>query len=227
MPLLSISGDWGFYFCLWLIFRFLSDLCCMCLCLCILLECCFLVQVFLDTSSQPVSAPGTSFSYLLSVGSLWNAVASGSLLVGTTAPVGDCWQSWVFGMQPTRGSPFSTGCQLRSRGCLFDGCGSQECSRAPPPRPTTHYPQPVQVHTTFFQRMQCSAECNLSKPVPELENRWQLGGSGGQVEEGSCSRWSRGAVARPALSCPTQSWADCPGVRIRWRERFGGESDFQ
>ena len=29
--------------------------------------------LFLDTSSQLVSAPGSSFSYLLSVGSLWNA----------------------------------------------------------------------------------------------------------------------------------------------------------
>ena len=131
----------------------------------------------------PLSLPPvhTSFSYLLSVGSLRNAVACGSLLVGPPRPVGACWQSWVFGMQPTRPVGLLLALAVswfgRARGCLFDGCGSEECSRAPPPRPTTHYPQPVQAHhTTFFQPVQCSAECNLFKPVPKLENRWQWGG---------------------------------------------------
>ena len=116
--------------------------------------------VLFDTSSQPVSAPRTSFSSLLSVESLRNVVACGSLLVGPHRPVGDCWQSWVFGMQPTRPVgpllALSVSWFGSARGCLFDGCGSEECNRAPPPS-SPHHTLSSTCSTTLLSSSQCSA----------------------------------------------------------------------
>ena len=141
------------------------------------------------------------------------------------------------GMQRTRGgSPFSTGCQLRAargslfeaRGSLFDGCGSQECRRAPPPpRPTTHYPQPVQTHTTFFQRMQRTVQpvqtCSEAGEPVAAVGRWRAGRS--------CSRWSGAGWSCAQLSLgPTargwgrRGWREKFGVRVILSEREGGRS---
>ena len=86
---------------------------------------------------------------------------------------------------PTRGSPFSTLCQLgwssRPVGASLTVVGLRNATvPLPPPRPTTHYPQPAQPH--YF--LPASA-AHSSATCSNLFQSWRTGGSGvggGQVE---------------------------------------------
>ena len=71
-----------------------------------------------------------------------------------------------------------------ARGCLFDGCGSEECNRAPPPSPAPpHIILNLLNHTTFFQPMQrivVQPVQTCSKAGEPVAVGWV--GGGGQVE---------------------------------------------
>ena len=118
-----------------------------------------------------------------------------SLLVGTPPPVGDCWHSWVLEcsrpvvdllLALAASSKQPVGPSSKPVGPSLTVVGLRNAAVPLPLSPPTHYPQPVQTHTTFFQRMQRTVQpvqtCSEAGEPVAAVGRWRAGRS--------CSRWS-------------------------------------